>query len=138
MTVLAIELSFREYQVAKHILEFIYSLSFLWENRKLTLVPRFQYLSRVNNIVTFPTLNLVFMNPTSVEVSAEIARFFSFFFSSLDMIFGLVLMLLICFWISFYHVAGIFCVVVILNCTIAILKSGMEIQPQKNTVFKQC
>ena len=38
------------------------------------------------------------------------------------MIFGLVLMLLICFWISFYHVAEIFCVVVILSCTIAILK----------------
>ena len=63
------------------------------------------------------------MNPTSVEVSIEIARFLPFFFlSSLDMIIGLVLMLLICFWIRFYHVAEIFCVVVILSCTIAILK----------------
>ena len=73
------------------------------------------------------------MNPTSVEVSIEIARFLSFFFSlflsSLDMIFGLVLMLLICFWIRFYHVAEIFCVVVILSCTIAILKkSGTELK----------
>ena len=92
----------------------------------------------------------VFMNPTSVEVSIEIARFLSFFFSlflsSLDMIFGLVLMLLICFWIRFYHVAEIFCVVVILSCTIAILKkSGTELKlnlkkkkKTKHTMLKQC
>lgn len=101
------------------------SLPFLWRNRKLTLVPKCQYLRNVNKIMTFPTLNFVFMNPNSVGVSSEIASYY-FFFSSLDMIFGLILMLLICFWIGFYHVAGIFCVAVILSCTIAVLKSGTE------------
>lgn len=81
-------------------------------------------LYRVNKIITFPTLN--FKITTSVEVSIEIVRVF-FFFGSLDVIFGLVLMLLICFWINFYHVAEIFCVVVIiLSCITALLKSRTE------------
>lgn len=41
------------------------------------------------------------------------------------MIFGFIMMLLICFWTSFYHVAGSFCVV-IWSYTIAGLKSGTE------------
>lgn len=65
------------------------------------------------------------MNLNSVGVFSEIVSYY-FFFSFLDMIFGLILMLFICFWIGFYYVVGIFCVVVILSCIIVVLKSGIE------------
>lgn len=138
MIVLSVKLSFRDHWVAKCTPLIIISLPFLWRNRKLMLAPKFQNWSRINKIMTFPTLNFVCMNQSHAEVSIEIPRvgglcvcvceyalFFFFFlvlwiwflawFWCYSLVFGPILAT----WLWF------FCVV-IWSCTIAVLKSGTE------------